>query len=104
MGHAAPHLIQGDNIIEVTAVNIPPEDKPAEELTRESDNPAGLLLYARVRAPGAVMDFVSDRYWSVITPELDESEAAAGGGQPSAGPQPAGQQQQQEGEQEQQQS
>lgn len=77
---AAPHLIQGDNIIEVTAVNIPPEDKPAEELTRESDNPAGLLLYARVRAPGAVMDFVSDRYWSVITPELDESEAVELGG------------------------
>src|SRR6185503_11003097 len=32
----------------------------------DPDSPAGLILYARVRAPGEVMDFVSDGQWTIF--------------------------------------
>jgi mono/diheme cytochrome c family protein len=78
-------LKKGENIISVTAVNlskdgstpippavIGPDGKalpfdpkaPQIEFPPEANNPAGLLLYARVRAEGQVMDFVSDSDWT----------------------------------------
>jgi mono/diheme cytochrome c family protein len=61
-----PHLKAGTNVITVAAINLQPNGRgpvPAE-LTPESDNPAGLLVYARVRAKDRVMDFVSDASWT----------------------------------------
>jgi len=59
-------LKQGENVITVTAVNLQPNGRNpvAAELTPESDNPAGLIVYARVRAKDKVMDFVSDATWT----------------------------------------
>ncbi|MBC7367819.1 MAG: DUF1553 domain-containing protein [Undibacterium sp.] len=78
------HLKQGENTISVTAVNLTPDGAtpippvklgsdgvalpfdpkaPQLEFPPETDNPAGLILYARVRAPDQVMDFVSDETW-----------------------------------------
>jgi hypothetical protein len=60
------HLKAGTNVISVAAVNLQPNGRGpvASELTPESDNPAGLLVYARVRSQGRVMDFVSDASWT----------------------------------------
>ncbi len=67
-------LKAGDNTISVTSLNFLPDGTspiPREAENREeqpppveTDNPAGLILYARVRAAGAAMDFVSDGSWS----------------------------------------
>ena len=78
-------LKAGANTIAVTAVNLtlegvspvapaavgpngaplPPDPAaPLPEFAPDADNPAGLILYARVRAPGQVMDFVSDAAWT----------------------------------------
>jgi mono/diheme cytochrome c family protein len=78
-------LKKGENIISVTAVNLSPDGAtpippavmgpdgkalpfdpkaPQIEFPAEANNPAGLLLYARVRAEGQVMDFVSDSGWT----------------------------------------
>ncbi|HEY6168074.1 MAG TPA: DUF1549 domain-containing protein, partial [Verrucomicrobiae bacterium] len=59
-------LKKGTNVLTVTAVNLQPNGRRpiASELTPESDNPAGVLLYGRVRAKKAVMDFVSDAAWT----------------------------------------
>jgi mono/diheme cytochrome c family protein len=61
-----PHLKAGTNVISVAAVNLQPNGRNPvpSELTPASDNPAGLLVYARVRAKGRVMDFVSDASWT----------------------------------------
>jgi mono/diheme cytochrome c family protein len=58
-------LKKGTNVIAVTAVNLQPSGRRPvpTELTEDSDNPAGLLLYARVRAGKQVMDFVSNAEW-----------------------------------------
>ncbi|PYM11664.1 MAG: hypothetical protein DME18_13390 [Verrucomicrobia bacterium] len=63
-----PHLIQGKNLIAIEAVNGPgkPDDKSADQ-----SNPAGLILYARVRRDEKtngrprekVMDFATDKTW-----------------------------------------
>ncbi len=68
------HLKAGDNTITVTSQNFLPDGtsiipRDAESRAQpppppEADNPAGLILYARVRAGGEVMDFVSDVSWS----------------------------------------
>ena len=62
-------LKAGENTIEITAYNMPPDDGRlasfATDARGEADSPAGLMVYGRVRAPGHVMDFVSDRNWSV---------------------------------------
>lgn len=59
-------LKKGTNVIAVTAVNLQPSGRRPvpTELTEDSDNPAGLLLYARVRAGKQVMDFVSNAEWT----------------------------------------
>ena len=60
-----PHLARGTNVFAIEAVNGPakPEDQSADQ-----SNPAGLILYARIRgeptAKGAtVMDFGTDNSW-----------------------------------------
>ena len=68
------NLKKGENTIAVTALNFLPdgtspipreaEAGKAEPLPADADNSAGLLLYARVRAGDAVMDFVSDASWT----------------------------------------
>ena len=58
-------LKKGQNVIAVAAVNLQPNGRNpvAAELTPESDNPAGLLLYARLRARDQVLDLVTDAAW-----------------------------------------
>jgi hypothetical protein len=63
-----PWLKPGDNLIAVLATNSAPEPAAAPA-TAPVTNPAGLYVYARVRALSRgkerVMDFVSDRSWIV---------------------------------------
>ncbi len=71
----------GPNTIEVNAVNLAPDGRrgtPAD-WTPASDNPAGLLLYARVRAGENQMDFVSDGAWT-FTEDKQEKPAIELGG------------------------
>jgi mono/diheme cytochrome c family protein len=59
-------LKAGENVIAVAAVNLQPNGRnpvPAE-LTPESDNPAGLIVYGRMRTGDQVMDIVSDATWT----------------------------------------
>jgi len=76
------NLKVGENTIQVTAVNFLPDGSSPipreaeggvrEPVGPEADNPAGLLLYARVRgADGAVMDFVSDKTWALTIAKQD---------------------------------
>ncbi|MDO8539465.1 MAG: DUF1553 domain-containing protein [Opitutaceae bacterium] len=62
-------LRAGENTIEITAANMPPDEGRLVSVKTDArpdpDSPAGLLLYARVRAGAKVMDFVSDRSWTV---------------------------------------
>jgi len=64
------HLQAGENRIEITASNMPPDEGRLVSVRTDSlpdpDSPAGLILYARVRAADAVMDFVSDATWTVF--------------------------------------
>ena len=62
-------LRAGDNTIEITVANMPPDEGrlvsvKTDELP-ESDSPAGLIVYARVRAGDQSYDFVSDCSWNV---------------------------------------
>jgi mono/diheme cytochrome c family protein len=63
-----PWLKTGDNLIAVEATNSAPEPS-APTTNAPPPNPAGLYIYARVRADSRgserVMDFVSDRSWIV---------------------------------------
>ena len=91
------NLKAGPNTITVTAVNLTPDGTspvppaalgangtplpadptaPLLEFPPEADNPAGLILYARVRAPGQVMDFVSDRSWTFSLRRRKEENSA----------------------------
>jgi hypothetical protein len=52
---------------------------PQLDFPAEANNPAGLILYARIRAGADVMDFVSDASWSAVPGnivELGEVELA----------------------------
>jgi len=72
-----PWLKKGDNVVAIHAINnlpnntVPPIGKPISG----SDNPAGLYVYARVRATRGdsetVMDFVSDQGWIVTDNLID---------------------------------
>ena len=61
----------------VHAVNYLPDGSPPtpEKAVPGTENPAGLLIYARLRVPvrgtGAVMDFVSDASWIVTDKATD---------------------------------
>lgn len=84
------NLKKGENTIMVTALNFLPDGtspipreaeagKPAP-LPTDADNPAGLILYARVRAEHAVMDFVSDGAWTVSVAKAAPTAAVELGG------------------------
>lgn len=84
------NLKVGENTIAVTAVNFLPdgtspvpreaEAGKAEPLPVGADNPAGLILYARVRAEAAVMDFVSDGEWTASVAKAAPEPAVELGG------------------------
>jgi mono/diheme cytochrome c family protein len=65
-------LRRGENLIEITAANMPPDEgrlvSVKTDRLPDADSPAGLLLYAYVRAGDKVMDFVSDQSWTVQQP------------------------------------
>ena len=84
-------LKMGENTITVTSVNFLPDGtspiprdaesgKNQEPLPPEVDNPAGLILYARVRSAEMVMDFVSDESWSAAVAKAAPSPAVELGG------------------------
>ncbi|MBI4625983.1 MAG: DUF1553 domain-containing protein [Verrucomicrobia bacterium] len=78
-------LKAGDNTIEITAMNMPPDDGRlasfATDARPEADSAAGLILYARVRTPDAlVMDFVSDGSWTVLADGKEQGTAIELGG------------------------
>jgi mono/diheme cytochrome c family protein len=75
------HLKAGDNVIAITAVNLQPNGRNpvASELTPESDNPAGLIVYGRVRARDTVMDFVSDASWKAVADKAEGPVFELGG-------------------------
>jgi mono/diheme cytochrome c family protein len=63
------HLRAGENTIEITVANMPPDEGrlvsvKMDELP-DSDSPAGLIVYARVRVGDESHDFVTDRTWNV---------------------------------------
>src|SRR5438132_7626598 len=76
------HLAKGKNLMAIEAVNGPgkPDDKSADQ-----SNPAGLILYARVRHAQttggkpreAVMDFATDKTWLWSATKADGWEKAA---------------------------
>jgi hypothetical protein len=65
-------LRRGENVIEITASNMPPDEgrlvSVKTDQLPDADSPAGLLLYAYVRSGDEVLDFVSDRSWAVQQP------------------------------------
>jgi mono/diheme cytochrome c family protein len=78
-----PWLKAGVNLVALEAINFAPEGDRAkgdksdkEEKSPDTDNPAGLFLYARVRArqTGAdrIMDFASDASWLVTAQKIDQ--------------------------------
>jgi hypothetical protein len=75
------HLKKGTNLISVTAVNLQPNGRNPvpSELTPESDNPAGLIVYARVRAGDKVMDFVTDASWKAVSGKKETPVFELGG-------------------------
>lgn len=70
-------LKEGENTIVVTVTNLAREEAPVglvDNSGAEAGTPAGLILYARVRADERVMDFVSDSAWTFASGK--ESRAA----------------------------
>ncbi len=64
-----PHLKPGENVVAVRAVNRPAHPE-SDEL--EQANPAGLIVYARIReGAGQVSDFGSNRSWRWSKDETD---------------------------------
>ncbi len=63
-------LRAGANTIEITVVNMPPDDgrlvSVKTDALPDADSPAGLILYARVRLGAEVADFVSDASWETL--------------------------------------
>ncbi len=68
-----PWLKKGQNTLAIHAVNNTPDNKPPTPQTAVpgTENPAGLFVYARVRAPKAMMDFASDASWVVTDQSQD---------------------------------
>jgi mono/diheme cytochrome c family protein len=77
-------LRAGANTIEVTASNLAPDEgrlaSVQTDARPDADSPAGLILYARVRAGTTVMDFVSDADWTVREGGKDQGPAVELGG------------------------
>jgi mono/diheme cytochrome c family protein len=76
-------LKAGENTIEVTVANLPPDDGRLASFTTDSrpdpDSPAGLILYAWVRANDTVADFVSDHTWTASSRNQPIISPAPGG-------------------------
>ncbi len=70
-------LKAGENVVAIHAVNnLPDNTRPTpEKAVPGTENPAGLFVYARVRAGGhtgeTVMDFASDKSWTVTDKWID---------------------------------
>ncbi len=64
-----PHLRAGENEVEITVSNMPPDEgrlvSVRDDVLPDADSPAGLIVYARVRAGAAHHDFVTDASWTV---------------------------------------
>lgn len=63
-------LRAGENTIEITVSNMPPDEGrlvsvKTDELP-DADSPAGLIVYAYIRAGGETRDVVSDSAWTVV--------------------------------------
>jgi mono/diheme cytochrome c family protein len=77
-----PWLKKGDNLIAIHAINhLPNNTLPTPQTAVPgTENPAGLFVYARMRAPGktaeTVMDFASDASWVVTDKPGDGWEKA----------------------------
>lgn len=70
-------LRPGENVFAVAAVNHTPDNKPPAEDKPALDadaNPAGFLLYARLRQGGQVLDFGTDASWIWSKTKLDHWE------------------------------
>ncbi|MEP6664203.1 MAG: DUF1553 domain-containing protein, partial [Verrucomicrobiota bacterium] len=73
-------LREGKNVIAIEAVNFVAANVPptSQNVGKDSDNPAGLVVYARVRGQenGAekVMDFASDKTWIFSSQKISEWE------------------------------
>jgi mono/diheme cytochrome c family protein len=76
-------LKKGDNLIAIRAVNnLPDNTAPTpEKAVAGTENPAGVILYARVRATGkarpVVMDFATDATWRTTNQLQDGWETTA---------------------------
>lgn len=68
-----PYLKKGANLIAIEAINnLPGNEKPAPGANpADTDNPAGLLFFARVQANATVIDFVSDDTWTCHAEKQD---------------------------------
>lgn len=82
-------LKAGENTIEITAQNMPPDEGRLASIKADKlpdpDSPAGLIFYARVRAGERVEDFVSDSSWRVRAYPKPPSTAAGLSTPPSMG-------------------
>jgi hypothetical protein len=72
-------LKKGENLVAIEAVNnLPGNILPTpEKAIAGTENPAGLIFYARIRAGKNVMDFTSDKSWTWSTEKKGGWEKAA---------------------------
>jgi hypothetical protein len=79
-------LRAGENTIEITAANMPPDEgrlvSVKTDTLPDADSPAGLILYASVRAADEVMDFVSDATWTTLVFPKRPSTSSVGASDP----------------------
>ncbi len=63
---ARPFFKKGANVIAVSVANVLPTGRPPkpEENTPEAENPAGLLLFARIKAGGVQCNVATDSTWA----------------------------------------
>jgi mono/diheme cytochrome c family protein len=85
-----PHLRKGQNVFAVAAANHTPDNKPPPPGQPPDDkaaNPAGFLLYARLRRGERVLDFGTDTSWvwsKTKTNGWEKLDFAAQDAQPAA--------------------
>ena len=73
-----PHLCAGENVIELIAENLPPDDHRGDPIpAHKIDNPAGLLAYLRIRIGDEAHDVVTDRQWTAVPLQPATPAAAA---------------------------
>ena len=74
----------GDNTIEITAANLGPDEgrlaSVKSDTLPDADSPAGLIVYAWLRAADMVMDFVSDHSWTIAARGKESLPASELGG------------------------